>query len=216
MVNIHVFKSNLLEENCYLIWPNKGSKRCWIIDCGAMEASKLEEICQFIAKEGLVPVRHLITHGHFDHIFGAQALYERYGLCPDMTKDEVETYENASDLMKMLIPQFPVITLPPIGELFEDGEEILLTEAETEDIRFEVIATPGHTPGGCCYYCREAKILLSGDTLFRHSYGRTDFPGGSGQQLYRSLLRLMELPEDVQVLPGHGEATMIGEEKYLL
>lgn len=216
MLNIRIFKCNPLEENCYLIWGKNGSNECWIVDCGALEASEVAKICGFMDAEGLKPTRHLLTHGHFDHIFGAQALFERYGLRPCMLKEEISNYEKANDLMHALIPQWPAIQLPIAGELLKDGQELWLGESENGGIRFQVIATPGHTPGGCCYYCAEERVLLSGDTLFRQSYGRTDFPGGSTRQLMESLNQLMELPEEVRVLPGHGEATTIGEEKYLL
>jgi glyoxylase-like metal-dependent hydrolase (beta-lactamase superfamily II) len=95
--------------------------------------------------------------------------------------------------------------------LIEDGQEI-----EAAGMRFQVFHTPGHTPGGCCYYRKEDKVLFSGDTLFCCSVGRTDFPGGSMSQIVRSVQeKLLTLPEDVTVYPGHGEETTIGyERKY--
>lgn len=214
MLNIHTFKCNPLEENCYVIWPKNGSKRCFIVDCGAMEASNMAEICRFIESEGLIPVRHLLTHGHFDHIWGAFSVYEQYNLQPDMLSEELETYENASNFMRSLIPGMPEVRIPPHGELMADGQ--VISNGYAKDLRCRVIATPGHTPGGCCYYFEEEKVLISGDTLFKHSYGRTDFPGGSSTQLLNSLRQLMELPDDVMVIPGHGETTTIGAEKYII
>lgn len=227
MLNLRIFKCNPLEENCYIIWPKKGSNSCIIIDFGAWRDEESEKIFQFLESEGLIPTHHLITHGHFDHIWGAFSLYERYGLRPEMLSAEQKTYENASKLLESLIPGAPKLVLPPHGELFDDGQVLNLGGSKDKlggseenlgigEFTCQVIGTPGHTPGGCCFYFKEAKLLVSGDTLFRHSYGRTDFPGGSSLHLYESLKRLMELPEDTRVLPGHGEETTIGEERYLI
>lgn len=207
MVQIRVFRCNFIEENCYILWDDTAKEACWVVDCGAFYPQEVQFIADFMEKEGLRPVRHLLTHGHFDHIFGAKAIWDRYGVAPTLLREELETYEKAPEQMRLLIREGFDFEVPVAGELLQDGDELKLGQ-----YLFRVIATPGHTPGGACYYCAEEGILLSGDTLFRHSYGRTDLPGGNFRQLSDSLERLMRLPEDTRVLPGHGPETRIGEE----
>lgn len=211
MLKIVALPCNFIEENCYIIWDEGHSASCWVVDCGALGAEDVDMVVRFITSRGLNPVRHLLTHGHFDHIFGAQALFERYNLSPTLLKEERETYEQAPEQMRLLIPSGIDFGVPPVGELLCDKQTLTLG-----NLTFEVIATPGHTPGGCCYYCKEADTLISGDTLFRHSYGRTDLPGGNGMQLFNSLKKLLALPEQTKVYPGHGPTTTISEEQMLI
>jgi len=108
-----------------------------------------------------------------------------------------------------LSAQMPPVVTIEADEWLTDGQTV-----ETAGISFQVIATPGHTVGGCCYYCKEGGFLFSGDTLFEESVGRTDFPTGSMSSLVRSVKeKLFVLPEDTKVYPGHGDITTIGREK---
>lgn len=214
MLHIQVFNCNPLEENCYVLWSENREKACWIVDCGAFGASEITILTNFLAEKGLTPVRHLLTHGHFDHIFGAQAIYEQYGIGPSLLDEEILTYENAPELMRMLVPTGWNLSIPPVQEILKGGQTLQLDDEG--DVCFRVLHTPGHTPGSCCFYCEKEHILLSGDTMFRHSWGRTDFPGGSEMEMRRSLHELLELPESTCVLPGHGPSTTIGEERYLI
>lgn len=211
MLQIKIFQCNFIEENCYVLWDTEAKNTCWVVDCGAFYPEEVQTIVDFIEKEGMKPTRHLLTHGHFDHIFGAKAIWERYGVAPTLLQEELETYEKAPEQMRMLIREGFDFEVPSAGELLRDGDELILGRH-----KFCVLATPGHTPGGACYYCAEEGILLSGDTLFKHSYGRTDLPGGNAQQLFASLERLLQLPDDTRVLPGHGAITRIGEERGLV
>lgn len=148
----------------------------------------------------------LLTHGHFDHIWGVEGLRERSGA-------EVYAYEGEEKLC-----QDPALNVSAaVGRscgitpdhLFRDREEF-----EFAGIRGRVIATPGHTGGSCCYYFEEDQILISGDTLFQESVGRTDFPTGSMSALVRSVKeKLFTLPDETRVYPGHGMMTTIGYEK---
>ena len=148
----------------------------------------------------------LLTHGHFDHIWGVEELRKRSGA-------EVYAYEGEEKLC-----QDPALNVSAaVGrscgitpdQLFRDGEEF-----EFAGIRGRVIATPGHTGGSCCYYFEEDQILISGDTLFQESVGRTDFPTGSMSALVRSVKeKLFTLPDETRVYPGHGMMTTIGYEK---
>ncbi len=207
MLTLKTFPVNFIEENCYVLSDESGE--AVIIDCGAFFPEEKDEIRNYIAQNKLIPRHHLCTHGHFDHIFGAQFLAETYGIQPKLCADEVEIYEMADEQMRQFLHRALPLTLPKAGATFTDGESITFGSHT-----LRVIATPGHTPGGCCFYCEEEGILLSGDSLFRCSIGRCDLPGGNGETLVSSLKqRILTLPDNVKVYPGHGPSTTIAEEK---
>jgi len=208
MLHIQTFIVNMIEENCYLIWDD--SKEAVIIDCGAFFPEDRKAITDFVREKGLQLKTFLLTHGHFDHIFGAGFVQDTFGLLPQLSaKDELLYLDAKSQLMQFMQRELP-IAVPPVGGLLRDGDRITFGNLE-----LEVIACPGHTPGGLCFYNAEEKVLLSGDSLFQHSIGRTDFPGGNSETLVKSIReRLLTLPDDVTVFPGHGPSTTIGEEKH--
>ena len=214
MLNIQHFKVNFIEENCYVV--SDETREAVIIDCGAFFPEEKAAISSYLAENKLV-LRHLLcTHGHFDHVFGAQFVCDTYHLQPEMCADEVSTYLQAAEQMRMFLHRDFLLTLPSVGNTFKDGDLITFGNHQ-----LRVIETPGHTPGGVCFYCEAEKLIFSGDSLFRHEIGRCDLPGGNEAQLIRVLKKkILSLPSDVNVLPGHGVATTIGEEKranrYLL
>ena len=147
-----------------------------------------------------------LTHGHFDHIGGAAELKKASGTKVYALAEEKKVCRTPELNLSAQMP--PVVTIEA-DEWLTDGQTV-----ETAGISFQVIATPGHTVGGCCYYCKEGGFLFSGDTLFEESVGRTDFPTGSMSSLVRSVKeKLFVLPEDTKVYPGHGDITTIGREK---
>ena len=147
-----------------------------------------------------------MTHGHFDHIWGVEEIRELSGAKVYAYEKEKELCEDASLNVSKGAGRACVVKA---DQYVKDGGEI--TEA---GITCRLLATPGHTSGSCCYYFEADKILLSGDTLFQESVGRTDLPTGSMGVLVRSVKeKLMPLPEEVKVYPGHGESTTIGYEK---
>ena len=181
---------------------NEDTKELLIID----PADRAQGIIDWIQSEGLKPVAILLTHGHFDHIMAVEGLRKEYQIPMYASKDEVEVLAN---------PQLNVSTMMgayvsmKADELFADGDVL-----ELAGMKLKVISTPGHTIGSVCFYIEEEKMLISGDTLFEASVGRTDFPTGSSRQLIHSIkTRLFILPEDVNVFPGHGEVTSIAYEK---
>lgn len=188
-----------LQANCYILYDEE--KNAVVIDPGA----EAETILAAVSSRGLA-VRHiLLTHVHFDHVQAAREVAAATG--GDILAPEGD-WAALSDPRLNLSGLFPgegPLTLQADGKLREGD----VVEAGT--LRLTVLHTPGHTPGSSCFLCEN--VLFSGDTLFRFSMGRTDFPGGSFQDMKESLDRLAALPGDYTVLPGHDAATTIAEER---
>ena len=188
--------------NCY-IGINEETKECFIVD----PATCSPEFVSYIKNAGLTVKAVLLTHGHFDHIMGLDALLKEFSVpvyAHEAERDVLESEQlNSSASM--------------LGQPYSfSGADYVTNRQELRIAGFEilVIYTPGHTIGGCCYYIEKEKTLFSGDTLFHGSVGRTDLPTGSMGQLVSSVRdRLFVLPDDTQVYPGHMEETTIGYEK---
>lgn len=207
MLNVKSFQCNMLSENCFVI--SNETRDALIIDCGALYPAERSAIAQYIQCERLSPVHLLCTHGHLDHCFGNNFIFEQYGLKPEVSqKDDFLAADLALQARQMFGFDFSEPT-PSIGHFLQADEVIALGSHQ-----FRVLSTPGHTPGSVLFYCEEEKILFSGDTLFRMSIGRTDFEGGSWHDMEHSLQQVVaKLPDDVRVYCGHGPTTTIGEEK---
>lgn len=208
MLNIQRFIVNMIQENCYIV--SDETKEGVIIDCGAFYKEEKEAIKEYIEKNGLT-IKHLLdTHLHFDHVFGNEFLFNTFGLQPEGSERDLPLYEHIDQQLSdfLGLQDYP-IHLPPLKRCLDDGDTVTFGTHT-----FKVIATPGHTPGGLDFYCAEEKVLFSGDSLFRRSVGRTDFPGGNYNELITSLKKkVLVLPDDVKVLPGHMLSTTIGYEK---
>lgn len=187
--------------NCYLA-ENKETKETLVIDPG----DEMRRIDDMITENGLRPAAILLTHGHFDHVMAAEALAEKYGIEIYALEKEKETLEDPNLNLCGMIGRFEVYHAT---KYVREGELLNLA-----GFSIRVIHTPGHTPGGCCYYIEEEKTLFSGDTLYAGTVGRTDFPKGSMRELLAGIRgKLLILPEDTNVYPGHMGITTIGEEK---
>lgn len=192
-----------LQTNCYLI-SHQETKETILID----PADEAERIRDVIEENGYKPVVILLTHGHFDHMGAADLLRNWYSI-------SIRCFETETDVMEK--PEWNLSAMFGRGfslkwdGVFQD-REILHYLGQ----KIEVIHTPGHTQGSCCFYFAEEGFLVSGDTLFCESVGRTDFPTGSGRQLEQSIVeRVFLLPEETLVYPGHyGESTVGHEKKY--
>ncbi|MGN0141257.1 MAG: MBL fold metallo-hydrolase [Roseburia sp.] len=198
---IEQFVVGSVQTNCYFV-INEDTGEMLIIDPGAAGARLIARI----EEEGLKPVAILLTHGHFDHAGSAAELAEHFSIPVYAEEHERETLDD------------PAVNLSGWeGEQKAYHADIFLQDEQELTLagfHIRVFHTPGHTVGGCCYFLPYQKVLFSGDTLFAQSMGRTDFPKGSSSQLLRSIReKLMVLPEDVVVYPGHNEETTIGTER---
>lgn len=189
------------QTNCYFLY-REDSKECIFVD----PADQGGNIYKAMTKNGFKIAAVLLTHGHFDHIWGTKELCELSGAKLYALDVEKEVLQDAH---KNVSSQVGRAYTTDADIYLKDGDEMTIA-----DMTFQVIATPGHTAGGCCYYFKEAGFLVSGDTLFRDSVGRTDFPTGSMGTLVRSIKeKLFVLPDETKVYPGHGDNTTIGHEK---
>ena len=202
MFTVNTFSVNPLGENCYVI--SDETHEAIIIDCGAMYETEKTAIADYITQNELHPVAHLLTHAHFDHLFGAGFIHERYGLTARCPEGDLAFFNDIDGQMRAILGGHTMeCKTGPAGEPITPD-----TIVRFGSHSISVIPTPGHTPGGVCYYCEAEHILFSGDSLFQLSIGRTDFPGGNHWDLIRSLSHLLrDLPADVTIYPGHGPAT---------
>ena len=191
-----------LRTNCYLL-KNEESSELLIID----PASDPEYVAGSIEKLEGKPAAILLTHGHYDHIGAVNALREKYGIPVYAGEDEKELLGNPRENLSLMFSRRPLTLTADV--LVSDGQILNLAGQE-----IQVIATPGHTVGSVCYYLKEQSILFSGDTMFCQSVGRTDFPTGNVQALVSSIQKkLLVLPDETVVCPGHEQETTIGLEK---
>mgnify|MGYP003369672605 CR=1 FL=1 len=190
-------------QNCRLIYNDETNEGC-VVDPGG----KAQIIADYAKEHNICIKSILLTHGHLDHIGGVSELIKLtcanvYGPCIE-DKSLIDNIKEQSSLLGL-----------NDAESFEfesiyDGQKIKVFD----DFEIEVLKTPGHTPGGVCYLCRKYNFILTGDTLFKGSIGRTDFPGGDYNALMDSIQnKLLNLDDEITVLSGHGESSTIGFER---
>lgn len=200
-MRLKLFVSPDMGENCYFV-IDENTNEAIVIDPGAMG----EKLCSVIDKEELQIKAICLTHTHFDHAGAAEEIREHTKAPVFICKgEEVVAESSVYNLSQMFGKAFTV----PYDRVLADGEEFSFGS-----LSFKVISTPGHTPGGGCFYFEKEGVLFSGDTLFFMSVGRTDFPGGDSNALIASVRnKLFTLPGSTEVCPGHGQSTTIGYEK---
>ena len=191
-----------IQTNCYFA-INEATKETIVID----PADRPDSVLRKAVDEGLTLKAIFLTHGHADHMLGVPELKAKLGI-------PVYACESANALLadqaQNLSPALFRKSVSFAADVWVKDEE----KIEVAGMKFRVFATPGHTPGGCCYYSAEAGVLFSGDTLFAGSVGRTDFPGGSMSALVRGIKeKLTPLPDETKVYPGHMEESTIGAER---
>lgn len=193
-------------EITYIVWDDV-TRQAAIVDAGMSTAAECAAIDSFIADNGLTVKYLLNTHVHLDHTFGVPHAEETYGVrlsASPLDSPLAERIEQQAVMFHLpLKPSNVTIDIP----LHED--DVL----HLGDNEIKVIEVPGHTPGGLAFYAPSAHFVLTGDSLFHSSIGRTDLPGGNHSALVRSVTdKLLTLPGDTVVYPGHGDATTIGHE----
>ena len=189
MLKIDVKELGIYFVNCYLI-HEENSKSCVAIDPGGNP----DKVMKFLAENGLTLEAILLTHGHFDHVGAVKDLYEKTQCKVYMLTDDLMLPENFTS-----------------GSLFYTHEYDEGDVLELAGLTIKVWHTPGHTEGSVCLFVDD--VIFSGDTLFCHSCGRTDLPGGNPEAMSASLARLKALEGDYRVLPGHNRATTLAIEK---
>ncbi len=207
MMKVESFVFNEFQENTYVVYDETG--QCVVIDPGCYHPKEQQQLAQFIEKEKLTPVKLLNTHCHIDHVLGNEFVVERYQVSLHMHADEVTTYHDTARWTALF-------GIPP---LLIPESTVWLTEKDT--IRFgnselAIAFTPGHSIASLTFYSLSQRIAIVGDVLFEGSIGRTDLPGGNFNQLIDSIRKqILVWPDDMVILPGHGNPTTVGvERKY--
>lgn len=205
-MEIKVFKVNPIQVNCYLVWDS--TREAVLIDCGALYAHERDEIKTFIAHYSLTLKHYLCTHLHFDHIFGNAYVEETFGIKAEACDADWQWAETIAERVAHFGLRYEE-TIPALGRILNDGDEVKFGNQT-----IKVISVPGHSPGSLVYHIPDQKVLFSGDALFCGSIGRTDFPDSNHALLINSIReKLLTLPDDTKVYPGHDRATTIENEK---
>lgn len=205
MLYLEAFSFNPFQENTYLIYNE--DKECWIVDPGMYEDAEINSLLRFIETHGLHPKAIINTHGHIDHIFGVQALKDKFKIPFYIHKKELPVLQGA--VMSAQMFGFDFKTPPKEDYYIEENVLFPLSKDELE-IRF----TPGHSPGSVIFYYAPGNWMIGGDVLFNGSIGRTDLPGGNHDTLINSITKeVYTLPDNTVVYSGHGPSTTVGREK---
>ena len=199
-----IFPVGPLQCNCSVV-GDETTHEAMVIDPG----DDIEHVLQVVEQHGLAVKQIVITHGHIDHVGGAMKLKRRTG-APILVNQQDE------QLLRMLDNQAAWLGMAPPGKVDIDQPLADADQVKIGSIAATVMHTPGHTEGSICLYFPAERKLLAGDTLFAGSIGRTDLPGGSFEKIMDSLhTRVLALPDETIVVPGHGPLTTIGDEREM-
>lgn len=200
-MKIENFVIGMIGTNCYLV-SDEETRECLLVDA----AEYSQKLVSHIRESGFRLQAILLTHGHFDHVMGIDGYVKEF---------DVPVYAHEEEAALLNDASLNVSAMYGSGYTFSNA--VYVKDGQVLELigkKWKILYTPGHTVGGCCYYCEEEKVLFSGDTLFCASIGRTDLPTGSAGTLVRSVReKLFVLPGQTRVLPGHMEETTIEYEK---
>ncbi|MBR1766932.1 MAG: MBL fold metallo-hydrolase [Bacteroidales bacterium] len=204
---IKQFTFNHYEVNCYVV-ADAATRQCAIVDPACEASFEDSQLLQYIDGEGLKVARVLLTHGHVDHIAGLRQVCGHFGLPVSMHGEGRKLLRQAEAYGAIM--GFAVDNMDDLDvEELEDGQVL-----HVGDIEMECRFVPGHCPGSLCFVVPKDKVVITGDALFHYSIGRTDLPGGSYPLLVEKIRsRILTLPDDFRVLPGHGIESLVGKER---
>ncbi len=206
MTTIKTLVFNAFQVNTYVLFDQ--TRECVIIDPACYEPDEERQLVAFIEKEQLKPVAVLYTHGHIDHILGNNFVVKHFGIPAITHRDSLPFISNSPAYGKTFGFDASDPILPE--KFIEDGDVILFGNQQ-----LTALHTPGHAAGSICYYHQAEGFVIAGDVLFSGSIGRTDLPTGDFDLLINSINeKLLTLPNQVKVFPGHGQATTIGQERH--
>lgn len=205
MINLKKFYFNDIRVCCVILWDE--TKECVIVDPGCTSAREKSRLETFIEDNELKPVKIVLTHAHFDHILGIDFVADRWGLETYMNLQDEYLFDFAAPACESMGLQCPKLPVRTIG--IKEGDKISFGKSF-----LEVIETPGHTPGSICLLSRDSNFILTGDTLFAGSIGRTDLPRGDYDMLMKSIMgKIISLGDEIEAIPGHGPVTTLGDER---
>lgn len=208
-MRIQRFEFNLFGVNTYLLW-DETTRQAAVIDPGMQTDAEAMFLDQAIAEKGLNVIHVINTHLHIDHTLGNDHIMARYKVPLEAHQADAILGQGRAEQARMFHLRIPTPSPLNIGVSLNDGD-IINVGKDT----LHVIHVPGHSQGSIALYCPESKFVITGDALFNSSIGRTDLPGGNQQQLISAIRsRLLTLPDDTIVYPGHGPSTTIGAEKH--
>jgi len=205
MINYKIIPFNSFQVNTVILWDE--TKDCVIVDAGCFDSQEEQQLVDFIENNSLKPQILLNTHYHIDHVLGNKFCQKKWGISPTSHKDSSIFVDNVWSYSSMFGINPDDIISP--AHFLEDGDKVNFGNST-----LEVLYTPGHADGSLCFYNSEAKLILAGDLLFQGSIGRTDLPTGNLDVLKKSVFeKLFVLPDDTEVICGHGPNTTLGIEK---
>lgn len=202
MLNVYPLVLGPVQTTCYVV---SSQGRAVIVD----PAANATKIIQYLGTKKLIPEAILLTHGHFDHIGAVNELAAKYRLPIYAHKSEKEYFDQPEVNLSTMMYQPFVLSEDLDYHWLADGATLTCL-----DTQVKIFHVPGHTSGSLCYYFVKDRMVFTGDTLFKQSIGRTDFIYGNHQQLVTGIRqKLLTLPDDTLVYPGHGDCTTVADEK---
>lgn len=206
MITIKSFEFNYFQENTFLLYDD--TREAVLIDCGCCRKEEEKELSDFISENNLTLKHLLCTHLHLDHIFGNGYIHKTYGLLPEANKQDADILPSPSDQARLFGLRQTVENIP-IGKYLVGGETIRFGHSE-----LQVLTVPGHSPGSVAFYNKQNGFAIVGDALFAGSIGRTDLWGGNQEILLAAIRdKLLSLPDETVIYPGHGAETRVIDEQ---